>query len=136
VANLAGQFDPAVFGAHIDAVGSWYNRAGALVERNNHGHAVLLWMRDNSGLQRLIGPDGAEGWLDNSKGKSLLWDFASDCLRNGDAVIHDEETRDQVQGIEGATLRAPAGEKDDRAVAWALAERGRALGIIDGEVAV
>jgi len=134
VANLAGLFDPAVFGAQIDAIGRWYNGAAVLVERNNHGHAVLLWMRDHSRLYRICGTDGAEGWLDNSRGKSLLWDHAADCLRLEDCVIHDEETRNQVQGIEGATLRAPNGEKDDRAIAWALAERGRTLGVLDGEV--
>ncbi len=135
-ANLAGKFEPAVFGAHLNAVGRWYNRAGVLVERNNHGHAVLLWLRDNCGLQRLLGPDGAEGWLDNSRGKSLLWDFAADTLRDGDAVIHDADTRDQVQSVEGASLKAPSGEHDDRAMAWALAQRARSVGVLDGEVAV
>ena len=72
VAVLAGKFEPSVFASHIDAVGRWYNDAHVLVERNNHGHAVLLWLRDHSPLLWLPGHDGRAGWLSNSKGKALL----------------------------------------------------------------
>src|SRR5262249_30089768 len=50
VAAIAGKFQPSVFASHIDAIGCWYNRAHVMVERNNHGHAVLLWLRDHSRL--------------------------------------------------------------------------------------
>src|SRR5262249_34648167 len=65
VAALAGKFQPAVLAAHADAIGSWYNSAAALVERNNHGHAVLLWLGDHSSLYVFPGHDGAPGWLSN-----------------------------------------------------------------------
>ena len=43
VAALAGKLQPSTLAAHADAIGAWYNKAPLLVERNNHGHAVLLW---------------------------------------------------------------------------------------------
>ena len=46
-------------------------------------------------------------------------------LRDGEAVIHDPETFSQLASIEGATLRAPEGQPDDRATAFALAVAGR-----------
>jgi hypothetical protein len=121
VAALAGRFEPAVFAAHLDAVGTYFNRAPLLVERNNHGHAVLLWLRDNSRLTRLVGHDGNPGWLSNSKGKALLYDTAADVFRSSDTVLHSFATFTQLASVEGATLRAPEGEPDDRADAYALA---------------
>ena len=92
-----------------------------MVERNNHGHAVLLWLRDHSSLQRLVGHDRTEGWLTNSKGKALLYDTAADYLRDRDVILHSLETFCQLASIDGSTLRAPEGEQDDRADAFALA---------------
>lgn len=121
VAALAGKFQPSTLGAHIDAIGRWYNGAAALVERNNHGHAVLLWLRDNSKLKRLVGLDGRDGWLDNSKGKALLYAECADAFRDRQTTLHSFDTYTQLASIEGSSLRAPEGEYDDKADAYALA---------------
>lgn len=134
IASLAGKFQPSTFASHIDALGMFYNKADVMVERNNHGHAVLLWLRDNSKLRRLKGHDGKfgssegmndkvpkEGWLSNSRGKSILYDTAADAFRESDTVIHSFVTLTQLSLIEGSTLRAPEGELDDRADSYALA---------------
>jgi hypothetical protein len=121
VAALAGKLQPSTLAAHADALGRWYNRAPVLVERNNHGHAVLLWLRDHSKLPRLTGHDGAAGWLSNSRGKALLYATAADYLRDHAVVLHSFATFTQLASIDGSTLRAPAGEHDDRADAFALA---------------
>ncbi len=122
VASLAGKFEPAVFAAHLASLAEHYNGAGVLVERNNHGHAVLLWLRDNApNVRRLKGHDGKEGWLSNTKGKALMYDHAADCFRDGSVTIRSPETLAQLASIEGATLRAPEGEHDDRADSFVLA---------------
>jgi hypothetical protein len=125
VASLAGRFEPATFAAHVDTVGLWYNGAAVLVERNNHGHAVLLWLSENSGLLRLCGDDQRPGWNTTTKSKALLYDRAGAALRDGEAIIHSLETFSQLASIEGTTQRAPAGQHDDRAVAFVLALNGR-----------
>lgn len=121
VACLAGKFEPATMAAHADRLGRWYNDAAVLVERNNHGHAVLLWLADNSRLARPGGPDKKDGWLDNSRGKTALYDNGANMMRDGEAVLHSFETMSQLGSIEGSTLRAPPGEADDRADAFMLA---------------
>jgi hypothetical protein len=121
VAALSGKFQPSTLAAHLDSLGTWYNRADVLVERNNHGHAVLLGLRDHSLLYRLPGYDGREGWLSNGKGKALLYDTAADAFREGTTILHSFATFIQLASIEGATLRAPEGEPDDRADSYALA---------------
>jgi hypothetical protein len=121
VATLAGRLQPSTLAAHADAIGRWYNLAAVLVERNNHGHAALLWLGDHSRLYRLAGHDGKPGWLSNSKGKALLYDAAADVFRDGQTILHSFVTFTQLAAIEGSTLRAPPGEADDRADAYALA---------------
>lgn len=125
VAVLAGKYQPAVFAAQIDHVGDWYNRADVMVERNNHGHAVLLWLQDNSGLRVLNGPDEKPGWHSTSLGKVLLYDGLADVFREKSTTLHSFDTFTQLSSIEGATLRAPEGEHDDRSDSYALANKGR-----------
>ncbi len=142
VAMLSGKFQPSTFAAYIDQIGRWLNNASVLVERNNHGHAVLLWLRDHSKLRRLngwdadprlAGPEGAapgvrkEGWLSNSRGKTLLYDSLADTVRDGLTTIHSFKCYDQIASIEGSTLRAPEGMMDDCSDAYALATVARSM---------
>jgi hypothetical protein len=127
VAVLAGKFEPATFAGYISTAAYWYNHAPILVERNNHGHAAILWLRDNApNLMLLCGHDQKTGWLSNSKGKSVMYDAAGITFRDGDAVIHGLDTFSQLASIEGSTLRAPDGQHDDKAVSFVLALQGRA----------
>jgi hypothetical protein len=131
MASLAGRFEPATFAAYVHAVGQFFNHAPVMVERNNHGHAVLLWLRDNSSLYRLYGHDGNPGWHTTTKGKSLLYDRAAEAIRDGEAIIHGLETFSQLASVEGSTQRAPQGQHDDRAVAFALAMAARARLLVE-----
>ena len=124
VASLAGKFQPAVLAAHLDTIGRWYNGACLMVERNNHGHAVLQWLEANSTLPLLSGHDGRTGWLSSGKGKTLLYDACADAFRNKETVLHSFATFVQLSSIEGSSLRAPEGQFDDRSDAYALAVAG------------
>ena len=121
VAALAGKYQPSTLAAHADAVGNYYNKAAVLPERNNHGHAVILWLADNSKLRVLKGWDRKPGWLSNSKGKALLYDATADAFRDEVTTLHSFATYTQLASIEGSSLRAPEGEHDDRADSYALA---------------
>jgi len=121
VASLKGKFEPAVLAAHIDRVGRWYHNAAVLPERNNHGHALILWLEDNATTPVLAGYDGRAGWYSSSKGKSLLYDAAATAFRERSTVLHTFETYMQLTSIEGASLLAPQGQMDDLADSYALA---------------
>jgi hypothetical protein len=121
VASLAGKLQPSMLASYIDVAGQWYNNSVVLVERNNHGHAVLLWLREHSQLWRLLGHDGQEGWLSNAKGKALLYDTTADAFRERQTFLHSFATFTQLGSIEGSTLRAPEGDADDLADSYALA---------------
>lgn len=126
MAVVAGKLQPSVIAAYADQIGRYYNNAGLMVERNNHGHAVLLWLEEHSPLRLLLGGDEKSGWLSNKLGKTLLYNEMADCFRDKNTTLHSFDTYTQLASIEGATLRAPAGEHDDRADSYALAHVGRA----------
>lgn len=120
VAAFAVPVQITTFANYIDMVGNFFNRAAVLVERNNHGHAVLMWLQEHSHLRILSGHDGKPGWLSSSLGKTLLYNTAADAIRNAEIMLHDMETITQLQSVEGATLLAPNGEHDDAADAAAF----------------
>lgn len=121
VAHLAGKFEPSTFADHINTIGTYFNNAAVMVERNNHGHAVLLSLREHSRLTRLRGHDRKVGWMSNALGKARLYDMAASIFRDGSAIIHTFATFDQLLSIEGSTLLAPNGQHDDLADSYALA---------------
>jgi len=124
MATLAGKFEPSTLAHYADVLGQFYNNAALMVERNNHGHAVLLWLRDNSRLKVLTGHDGRPGWLSSTKGKAILYSIAADAFRDRATKVHSFESYLQLASIEGSTLLAPEGEHDDRADSYALALAG------------
>ena len=120
VAAWAGRVEPAMFGSQIAAVSAFFNGAAALVERNNHGHAVLLWLREFSTVQALPGLDKKPGWATTGSSKPMAYDNAADVLRAGGSVIRDPETLEELGNITTG-LSAPDGLHDDRATAHVLA---------------
>jgi len=122
VAALAAKLEPAEFASVIDQVGRWYNNARVLVERNNHGHAVILWLAQNSPLRILDGLDNRPGWQTNVASKATMYALVADCLRASASRIRSLETYLQLASIEAASLSAPDGELDDRATSFCLAE--------------
>jgi len=126
VAMLAGKFQPSSLAEYIDQLGRWYNQASVLVERNNHGHAVLLAL-ETVPLQKLHGHDERPGWLSNRLGKALLYNETANAFRDKAVQLHSFTTYTQLASIEGSTLRAPDGEFDDRADSFALAQVGRTM---------
>jgi hypothetical protein len=121
MAVLAGKFQPSTLADYADQIGRYFNNAALMVERNNHGHAVLLWLRDNSSLTILSGHDGKEGWMSSTKGKALLYNACADAFREEETIMHSFATYTQLASIEGSSLKAPEGEYDDRADSYALA---------------
>lgn len=121
VASLAGTFEPAVFASYIKQLSEYYNDAAALPERNNHGHAVILWLRQNSKVRVLVGQDKKPGWSTNATSKSYMYDKAVDDMVNLETTIHSFSAETELASIEASTLRAPEGLHDDRAMSYVLA---------------
>jgi hypothetical protein len=129
-AVLSGKFDVDVFSTYIEVISKYYNNAPALVERNNHGHAVLANLRNSSNKPRvklILGDDGRPGWQSNKRTKVMLYDDLAQTISSDDCMVFDAKTFEQLSSIEGATLLAPPGMNDDEADAYALAQKARVL---------
>ena len=120
VAAFWGRFQPDTFASYLNDIAVYFNRAEILCERNNHGHAVLLWLREHSKCKRTLGLDGREGWNSTSLGKAMMYDACAEAFRERETILHTFETRVQLALIEGSTLKAPEGEHDDLATSYAL----------------
>ena len=126
VAALAEKLSPSLFAAVVAHVARLYNNAHVLVERNNHGHAVIMWLSDNAqDVPLLNGLDGRPGWLTSSLSKVSMWDTTAEMFRYKEAIVRAFDTYLQISSVDIKTLSAPAGELDDRAVAFALAQCAR-----------
>jgi len=123
MAVLVGKFEPEVFAEYVDSVGVYFNQDPLLVERNNHGHAVLLALKSRSKLRRLNGTDKKAGWQTNAQSKALLYANATTAYRDSEGILHDRQTYRQLQSIVGSTLKAPEGQMDDLAMADVLARQ-------------
>lgn len=128
VAKLKGKIQPAVMASYAHQIGMYYNEASLLPERNNHGHAVIMWLAEHSSLKLLTYTDKRPGWLSSPAGKTMAYDEGADTIRAGDTIIHDFETFTQLQSIEGDTLRAPEGELDDLADSYIFGLKARTIG--------
>jgi hypothetical protein len=128
VARLDGKFEPKiVFPRHVDQVGQFYRQASVLVERNNHGHAVIGWLQVNGALEVLDGHDGRPGWNNSPAGKVMLYDDGASMFMHGDTILHDFGTQVQIGSIEKDTLSAPEGEHDDKSDSYILALKAAQL---------
>lgn len=132
-ASLRGKVEPGILASYIDEIGHWYNDAPCLVERNNHGHAVLLALYVTKRTRRLLGLDGKVGWNTTPTSKVILYDQLAETLRDNARegeqakLLHSEDTFYQLASIETSSLSAPEGEMDDLAISYALADRARPI---------
>lgn len=151
VAQLRGRWAPDVFAAKLDRLARAYaghadarNRRPVIVavERNNHGHAVLLELRrlhNGTGPYAIyIAPDKKAGWLTTNASRPVLVDQLEAAIRTGAITLHDATSIDQCSTFnyqDSGRPEADEGYHDDDVmalgIAWQVRQRsfGRVLGI-------
>ncbi|MBX3059327.1 MAG: terminase family protein [Anaerolineae bacterium] len=126
VAHGYGVFEPDVQAGYLVQTAVYYNNATICPERNNHGHSVILAMREllkqMPGVQKPViyrNPfDKKPGWLSNIKFKPQAINLAAEVMREGSCTIRTEATAIEIAGVESSTLSALEGETDDRAMSY------------------
>lgn len=121
VAVTVGKFEPLVFAVYLITLSEHYRGAKIMVERNNHGHAVIATIREKEKQDLLMrGPDGKYGWPTTAKSKAYMYSEGAALLKAGVPTIHSTSTFMQLTDIEGSTLKAPEGSFDDEAISFML----------------
>lgn len=147
VAELHGHWSPQVFAAKLDKLGHFYHQAKLAVERNNHGHAVILALQSGLAHQQWAGEgeqdaypnlyfhqdvsdrDGNEarkpGWVTTSVTKPLMLDTLELGLREMSYHTRSRIFLSEAKifaHLDGGGMGAPHGYHDDtvicRAIAW------------------
>ncbi len=151
VAQLRGRWPPDVYAARLDDMarhyavhppGSYDTRVIVGVERNNHGHAVLLRLvqlhRGSAPYSLYRAKDGRVGWLTTVASRPLLVDELEAAVRTGALHVHDAATIDQLAAFawsDDGGAEAPDGYHDDDVlalgIAWQVRKRSfpRILGL-------
>lgn len=141
-AVLQGRFEPVELARYVSALYSWYNEGLVIVERNNHGHAVLaalihthdiphmsrkawggIYLHeefDQMKRVRAMKP----GYPMNVKSKTYLVDCLQEVLFDDSLILHDIETVSELltyQKLPGGKMGALAGKHDDLVTSLGLA---------------
>lgn len=134
-AVVHGQWAPAVFAAKLVGVGRFYNDALLAPERNNHGHAVILKLREWQ-YPALAWWRGKPGWTTDAQTKPLMVDRLEEAIRQEWIALFDRVTVEELFAFvhhDNGTMGATAGAHDDLVMALAIAwfVRQVAVGVRD-----
>jgi len=132
-AELLGHYPPRELAQKVVDLGKEYNFALAAVEKNNHGHAVLAYLRMKE-YPNVFAQKGQDGWLTSAVSRPAMIENLASALVEEAGLFRSprllSECRTFVRFGDGKTGAAP-GTHDDcviaLAIAWAvrMAEAGR-----------
>lgn len=128
VASFAGQHGPSEFADKLYALGKLYSHAHKwpllAIERNNHGHAVILKLHEVLNYPNLWkAPDEKIGHHTNLVTRPLLLDTFIEAVDSGTFTLRTKELFAECLTLvdNNGKIEAEDGKKDDRVIAAALA---------------
>ena len=124
VATLRIQSKPSDFAHELAALGREYNNAMIAVERNNHGHAVLLELDEHINYPYLYkAKDERVGWVTDRVTRPIMIDTFIAALENRSVTIQDKATLKECLTLvttESGKIEAATGHHDDLVVAASI----------------
>lgn len=129
VAQIRGQWSPSVFAGKLHELGFMYSNERSFpplmgVERNNHGHAVLLKLDEILHYPNLYKPaDGRNGWVTNSVTRPLMMDNFVEVVNDQSIGVRSRATLAECLTLvnNSGKIEAATGKHDDTIVASAIA---------------
>lgn len=129
VAQVRGHFKPSIFADKIVEVAELYTGRKSLwplvsVERNNHGHAVLLSLEDVHSYPNLYEhSDGKLGWKTDRVTRPIMINGFIDAVDNKTFELRDRDTLSECMTLvdNNGKIEALEGKHDDCVIASAIA---------------
>jgi len=134
VATIHGHIKPADFAERIAVLANQYSHSGRLgclvaVERNNHGHAVLLHLNESEEIRkdkrfRLYKDEkGRFGWESTRISRALMIDTFIEAIEDRDIKVRDAKILDECLTLidNNKKIEAASGYHDDLIIALAIA---------------
>ncbi|MGA2905912.1 MAG: terminase [Candidatus Korobacteraceae bacterium] len=132
-AELYGHFPPQALAARVAVLARKYNDALVAVERNNHGHAVLVHLMMGQGYTNVYQSDGQPGWLTNVATRPRMLENLAQLISVAPFMFLSprllEECRTFIRHPDG-NCSAASGAHDDTVMAMAIAQAVRAEVVI------
>lgn len=119
---LHGHWEPTEFADLLKVLGEYY-KLPVVVERNNHGHAVLASLKLGKFSNVAMGLDGRPGWLTNPHTKPLTIDTLARLFLEDRIIVRSQAALDEFQiyrVLENGSTGAPSGFHDDLIMSWAV----------------
>lgn len=126
VAHLSGQWEPDYFAKQLITLSLAYNKAMVAVERNNHGHAVIVTFKLLQFTNIVRHDDKRYGIKTDVKSKPRMIDGLAEALRDQLVIIRSQATLSELliyRREPGGGTSAPPGINfhDDRVMSLAFA---------------
>ena len=129
IAELRGHFPPEELAARVAVLAQKYNDALVVVERNNHGHAVIAHLTMGQAYINLYKSGGGLGWLTTVVSRPRMLEHFRLFLVHGSHMFQSprllEECRTFIRYADGSCSASP-GAHDDTVMAMAIAQMVRA----------
>ena len=123
-AELYGHYTPEELAGHAARLGREYNQGLVVVERNNHGHAVLAMLERVEQYEPLFRYKRYSGWVTTAMTRpTMLERFGAALVANSELFMSRrllEECRTFVRHADGR-IAASVGSHDDAIMAMAMA---------------
>lgn len=130
-AEMRGHIDPRELAKRIAVLGREYNGALLVVERNNHGLAVLAYLSMKENYPAVYEQRGQPGWLTTALSRPAMIELLGIALTTEPEIFSSSrllaECRTFVRQDDGR-VSAAAGTHDDCVMAMAMALQVRAEG--------
>jgi hypothetical protein len=131
VATISGQYQPWELAGALAKLARKYNDAEVVVERNNHGHAVLQALEREEKYKKVYKfEDKKPGWPTNAITRPMMLDALEDSHRRGLWKTKDRNVLSQFRTFvitDTGKAEAARGEHDDlvmaAAIGWAVRSR-------------
>jgi hypothetical protein len=123
VATIRAQLKPFDFAHELNRLCTLYNNCLLAVERNNHGHAVLLELKENIRYDNLYRhKDKRDGWLTDRITRPLMVDTFIESVESGTVALNDDDLiRECLMLINNnGKIEAAPGNHDDMVMACAI----------------
>lgn len=125
VAALHGVFTPAELAVHSARLCRKYNEAFWGIERNNHGHAVLVHVTNGDSPayyhNLYYHDDGRAGWVTSPKTRPAMLSDLKEAVEEGYMEIRDRQFLDECRGFVKQRNGKYSGTPDDAVLKWAIA---------------
>lgn len=128
VGKIRGQWKPSVFAEKLNELGKIYSTPGGIfpivaVERNNHGHAVILALNEIHNYPNLfVDKDERLGWRTDSISRPIMIDNFIDAVEDRHLKIYDKDILSECLTLidNNGKIEAAPGKHDDCITASAI----------------